>query len=89
MTLYNPDTEQLLLAYYSSLPEKEQRHYASLEAHKLGYGGKRYIGRLLKISQKTLRKGEKELKQAKLMAEIPAGKQRRAGGGRKKFCPVA
>lgn len=86
MQPYNPETEALLQLYYSRLPEKERRHYAALEARKLGNGGKQYIGRLLRISQKTLRKGERELTQAELYAQIPEGKQRRWGGGRKKFC---
>jgi hypothetical protein len=84
---YNQETEQLMQLYYVRLAEKEKRHYAALEACKLGNGGKQYIGWLLKISQKTLRKGERELTQVELYAQIPEGKQRRAGGGRKKFCP--
>jgi hypothetical protein len=83
---YNQETEGLIQLYYLRLPEKEKRHYAALDARKLGYGGKQYIGRLLKISQKTLRKAERELTQVELYAQIPEGKQRRAGGGRKKFC---
>lgn len=86
MTKYTQETEQMLLLYYLHLPEKDRRHYAALEAEKLGHGGKRYIGGLLGISQKTLRKGEAELKQGDLYAQIPKGKQRRPGGGRKKFC---
>lgn len=86
MKKYDQSTEQLLLHYYNHLPEKEQRHYAALEAQKLGHGGKRYIGGLLKISQKTLRKGERELQDPAFYKQVPPGRQRRAGGGRKKFC---
>lgn len=89
MIKYEQATEQLMQAYYSRLPEKEQRHYAALEAEKLGRGGKRYIGQLLKISQKTLRKGERELKDPSFAQQVPLGRQRRAGGGRKKFCPAS
>jgi hypothetical protein len=87
MQVYNQETEGLMQFYYSHLSEKDKRHYAALEARKLGYGGKRYIGQLLKISQKTIRKAEAELIHVELYAQIPEGKQRRAGGGRKKFCP--
>lgn len=87
MQFYKQETEALLQLYYGRLPEKDKRHYAALEARKLGYGGKRYMGQLLSISQKTLRKAERELTQAELYGQIPEGKQRRAGGGRKKFCP--
>lgn len=88
MQIYTRETEELMQFYYAHLSEKDKRHYAALEALKLGYGGKRYIGQLLKISQKTIRKAEKELTQAHLYAQIPAGKQRRRGGGRKKFCQL-
>ncbi len=74
MKPYDQQTEELMQFYYWRLPEKERRHYAALEALKLGNGGKQYIGGLLKISQKTLRKGERELRQAEVYAQIPAGK---------------
>ncbi len=47
-----------MLRYYSGLKEKDRRHYAALEAQKLGYGGKRYISGLLDVSRKTILKGE-------------------------------
>lgn len=75
-----------MLLYYSHLPEKDRRHYAALEAEKLGHGGKRYIGSLLGVSQKTMRKGQAELTRDDLYAQIPEGRQRRARGGRKNFC---
>ena len=86
MVRYDQKTEQLMCRYYDQLAEKDQRHYAALEAEKLGHGGKRYIGRLLGISQKTLRKGARELKDPTFYSQVPTGRQRRAGGGRKKFC---
>jgi hypothetical protein len=39
---------------------------------------------LFKISQKTIEKGLRELRDVKLYSQIPEGKQRRSGGGRKK-----
>ncbi|MGB3850908.1 MAG: hypothetical protein WA958_13135 [Tunicatimonas sp.] len=89
MIRYDQVTEQMMLRYYGSLQEKERRHYAAQEVQKLGYGGKSYMSRLLGISPKTIRKGEAELRQADLYAQIPLGKQRRDGGGRKKFCSVS
>lgn len=85
MEVYSSDSVNLMVSFYKRLPEKERRHYAAIEATKLGHGGKLYIGKLLGISQKTLRKGERELKQEDLLAQIPPGRQRRTGGGRKKF----
>lgn len=70
--------------YYSSLPEKHARHYAAVEAMKLGYGGQSYISRLFGIGIQRIQHGIAELKDPDLLTEIPSGKQRRAGGGRKK-----
>jgi hypothetical protein len=84
MTKYNQETEQIMLLFYEQLLEKDKRHYASQEAKKLGHGGIKYLGQLLGISQRTIQKGNRELQNPKLYAEIPKGKQRRLGGGRKK-----
>lgn len=86
MVGYDQAIEQMMLRFYTGLPEKERRHYAAQEVEKLGYGGKAYISRLLRISPKTIRKGQAELGQVSLYAQIPVGKQRRGGGGRKKIC---
>ncbi|MGB3779336.1 MAG: hypothetical protein WA960_13335 [Tunicatimonas sp.] len=88
MVRYDQATEQMMLRYYNGLQEKDRRHYAAQESQKLGYGGKSYISDLLEISRKTILKGKAELQQADLYAQIPVGKQRREGGGRKKFCSV-
>jgi hypothetical protein len=85
MKKYSQEIEKNMLLYYSSLGEKEKRHYSSIEAQKLGYGGKNYISKLLHISQKTIRKGDAELRDITLYSSIPIGKQRRAGGGRPFF----
>ncbi len=87
MKRYDQATEQMMLRYYAGLAERDRRHYAAQEVQKLDYGGKSYISRLLSISPKTIRKGEAELQETALYAQIPTGKQRRSGGGRKKFCP--
>ena len=84
MTKYGQEIEEQMQLYFSQLSEKDKRHYAAVEASKLPYGGKKYIGELFKISQYTIRAGEKELNTPSLLAQIPADKQRRKGGGRKK-----
>lgn len=84
MDHYSASIEQAIRNFYTRLAEKDKRHYAALEAQKIGYGGKRYIGSLLGISQKTLRKAHNELAKPELMNQIPPGRQRRVGGGRKK-----
>lgn len=89
MTKYNQITEELMRVHFAGLSEPQRRQYAHLEAEKLGHGGKDYISKLLHISYKAMRKGKAELNNPELLAQIPAGRQRRSGGGRKKFCPVS
>lgn len=84
MTRYSQETELQMKLFFSELSEKDQRHYAACEATKLGWGGKSYISELFQISHFRIRIGEKELNNPDLLAEIPEGKQRRIGGGRKK-----
>ncbi len=69
--------------YYSRLSEKDRRHYAALESLKLGRGGIAYISKVLGVDKSTIIIGRKELESAEKFP-IPAGKQRRPGGGRKK-----
>ena len=84
MTTYNQALETKMCLYFSGLTQKDKRHYAAIESLKLTYGGKKYIGELLGISQYCIRIGIQELADPNLYNEIPAGKQRRPGGGRKK-----
>lgn len=84
MKRYDENVEQLMKAYYESLPEKLRRHYAALEALKLGRGGQSYISELLSISRPVIIKGQQELRHPELLDDLAPGKQRRSGGGRKK-----
>ncbi len=81
---YEEATEAKMLTYFQTLNEKEARHYSSVEALKLGYGGISYISRLFGIHRTVIYKGIKELSGSSLLGQIPPGKQRRSGGGRKK-----
>lgn len=56
-TPYSPVIEENMLYMYESLDEKDRRHYAAIEAQKLGHGGVVYISRLFKVSEKTIRSG--------------------------------
>lgn len=63
--------EDDMILFYDSLDEKSARHYASLEAKKLGNGGIKYISKLLGLSTRTIRNGIKELeKKASLRVEL-------------------
>lgn len=83
-TKYDGETSAKMQVYFQSLGQKDKRHYAALEALKLGWGGKTYISELLGISPFCIRRGEEELSDESLLNEIPPGRQRRRGGGRKK-----
>jgi len=66
--------------FYQSLSEKARRHYAAIEAHKLGHGGRSYIARVLGYSRRTITQGLHDL------CEPEPGERtriRRPGGGRK------
>ncbi|MBD0289092.1 MAG: hypothetical protein ICV79_27285 [Flavisolibacter sp.] len=70
--------------HYSLLPEKDRRHYAAIEAIKLGWGGTTYISKLFALDKGSLIQGKKELLSLAAYEQIPEGRQRRVGGGRKK-----
>lgn len=70
--------------FYSRLSEKDRRHYAAMEAMKLGRGGTNYISKMLGLDKTSLIQGKRELMNPTQLEQIPPGKQRRPGGGRKK-----
>jgi hypothetical protein len=76
-------TIMLMQLHYSRLSEKDRRQYAALESLKLGRGGTTYISKILAVDRKTIIQGRKELT-TDLQVFIPKGRQRKAGGGRKK-----
>lgn len=84
MTKYNQETEKQMVLHYSSLNEKDKRHYAATEVIKLGYGGLKYISELFILSPQVIRRGIQELNDPSLLEKIPEGKIRQKGGGRKK-----
>ena len=82
---YSEETKLLMQLHYSRLSEKDRRHYAAVEAIKLGHGGVTYISRVLAIDRNTIIQGKKELRALAVYEQnVPAQRQRRVGGGRKK-----
>jgi hypothetical protein len=81
---YSEQTKGIMQLHYSRLSEKDRRHYAAVEAIKLGHGGITYISRVLQVDRNTIIQGKKELEVLSEYEQIPPGNQRRAGGGRKK-----
>ncbi len=59
---FRADIEQDMKMFYDSLNEKDQRHYAALEAKKLCYGGATYIAELFNCARSTLYDGLDEFK---------------------------
>lgn len=84
VTDYAEATKQLMRLHFQRLSEKDRRQYAALEALKLNYGGTSYISRLLGLDRNTIIQGKKELLAVDVYEQIPPGRQRRPGGGRKK-----
>jgi len=67
--------------FYSSLNERQRRHYAAQLAIDLGHGGIKSVCGSFRIDPVTVRKGINELKTADT---LPLGRVRKEGGGRKK-----
>lgn len=85
MEKYSIELEKMMFNYYSSLQEREKRHYAALEVLKLGFGGQKYICELFAIDKNTVRKGVSELSSWENASLALGKRQRKVGGGRKKF----
>lgn len=60
-TPYDEEATDYMLLFYENLSEKDQRHYAAVEAKKLGHGGIDYISKLFGISVKTIARGLDDL----------------------------
>lgn len=93
MNAYSPEIEYTMQEFYKSLNEKNRRRYAGIEALMFGFGGQKYIARILCCSRNTVRKGAMEVSglssreiQEKI-GKFPAEKPhiRRSGGGRKPY----
>jgi len=80
MQPYPPNIEQKMLKFYNSLSEKDRRHYAAIEALKLGWGGITYICQLFGCYRATVSDGIEELEGEEVLG---IKKIRRDGGGRK------
>jgi len=59
---YTPAIEKYMKMFYISLNEKDSRHYAAVEANKLGHGGITYISELFDCNRSTIQNGLDEFK---------------------------
>ncbi|TCO55658.1 ISAzo13 family transposase [Actinocrispum wychmicini] len=82
------DIVELLAAKYTvllpHLDERQQRLYLGSEARSLGHGGIAAVARAAGVSRQTVAGGVAELESG----EVPLGRARRAGGGRKRLADV-
>ena len=67
--------------FYSSLNERQKRHYAAQIALDLGHGGIKLVCNTFDVDPVTVRTGIAELCNKEI---LPEGQIRKAGGGRKK-----
>ncbi len=77
---YKKSVEKGMQLFYESLNEKDKRHYAAVEAHKLGHGYVSYIAELFSCSRQTIYPGLEELERTDF---LDTDKVRHDGGGRK------
>ena len=73
---YAIDVEDTMRRFFDSLPERERRHYAAIEAAKLGRGGTSYLARILGCDEKTIRRGKRE---QIAVSDLPSGRSRKKG----------
>jgi len=66
--------------FLSRLNEQQRRWYAALESKRFGHGGDRQLSHLTSLSEKTIRKGRRELDAE--LATCPVDRIRTPGGGR-------
>jgi hypothetical protein len=73
---YPPEVEEAMRGLFESLAERERRHYAAVEAAKLGRGGLTYLATVLGCDVKTIRRGQRERVQ---LPPLPPGRSRKKG----------
>lgn len=67
-----------------SFNEFERRHWAAIEATRLGWGGISLVSQALRISPNTIKKGIEEIATGQADSYSPSnGRIRKSGGGRK------
>ena len=69
-----------MILFFSLLDEQQRRHFAGLEAAKLGHGGDRIISGILGLDPHTVAKGRREL----FSSDVNRDGIRQSGGGRKR-----
>ena len=76
---YPPRVESTMRCLFRSLPERERRRYAAVEAAKLGRGGVAYLANVFNCDEKTIRRGSREMAQTPGPDSLPPGRSRKKG----------
>ncbi len=82
---YPAEVEAAMRRLFRSLSERERRHYAAVEAAKLGRGGVAYLAGVFNCDEKTIRRGRREMAQPRATDPLPAGRSRVKGGAGTRF----
>lgn len=82
LVYYSKETKEFMRNLYKSLPERERRLYAAVEALKLEQGGQKYISEILGCATHTISKGIEELYSG---SDVPEGYSRKRTAGAKKI----
>jgi len=69
------------LKFYSTLDERQRRHFAALEAEKLGHGGINLVSDCFNIHRETVSKAISEINTSE---SLVSPRLREPGAGRKK-----
>jgi hypothetical protein len=80
---YTEEEVPHLLAFCGGLPEKARRHFLALQYKQLGQGSQRYLAEIFQCSRITITEGLRELESGE-SSVFDYGRERKAGGGRKK-----
>lgn len=64
----------------SRLDEQQRRWFVAMEANRVGHGGIRLLSEITGLDEKTIERGQQELKQE--LAARPTQQVRSVGGGR-------
>lgn len=73
---YSADVKCVMKKFYDSLNERDRRHYAAVEALRLGHGGTEYIAEVLDCDPKTIRRGRQDLEDPE---PVPLDRVRKKG----------
>jgi hypothetical protein len=65
--------------FFRSLSERERRHYAAIEAAKLGRGGVAYLANVFNCDEKTIRRGRREMARPPGASPLAPGRARKKG----------